>query len=109
MTTSAGLLLDEAFAVYWRIARLPDDSPLSKRHTSPVYKAAAELVRSLIPLTYNFDPIITAATENIWVEMVDRGEVLDMADAQKLVDAVADCNVCGHHFASYGHFTQCVR
>ena len=111
MTISAGIALDEAFAVYWQIARLPDDNPLSRGHTAPTYKAAAELVRSLIPVTYNFDPVITAATEDIWVEMVDRGEVLDMRDAQKLVDAAAvtDCDRCGHHLASYGHWTECVR
>ncbi len=110
MTMEAAKVLDEAFEVYTTIARLPDDSPLSASHTSPVYENAAKLVKSLLPFTYNYYQHGSQAqdqiTELIWVEMVDRNEVLTIEEAQRFMD---ECNICGNPLRSYGHYTECVR
>jgi hypothetical protein len=92
MTLKAAAFLDEAFALYLKIATVEDGnriscqtSYLTEPYKTP-YDHAASLCRSLLPLVYNYPAEDQARTERIWDLMVDALEVLpiDVALSQSV-------------------------
>lgn len=110
MSIEAARELDKAFAVFKSIADVPDPSPISRQTPSwrapeSPYDFAAELVRALIPLTYNTDPRDKALTELIWTEMVNRMEVLHIDDVNMMQRAL--CDTCGWDKHTINHYKEC--
>jgi hypothetical protein len=83
MTTDAAKMLDDAHALFYKIACAPDDSGISTQthsanpHKTP-YDFAAQLVQSLLPYAYNYGTADREATEWIWEQMLDCGEIIDI-------------------------------
>jgi hypothetical protein len=86
MSLQAADMLDDAFAIYLKVARVPDGNIISRQTPSweapkTPYDFAALLCKSLIPATYNFkEQDYPGATQAIWDRMVDQLEILDIDD-----------------------------
>jgi hypothetical protein len=92
MTLQASFLLEDAWALYNKVATVPDGSVISRQSpswlnkTTP-YDFAAALCKSLLPITYNYnDAHHPGATQEIWDMMLDCGEVIDIKRANAILN-----------------------
>lgn len=81
MTLAAATLLDEAFAVYVKVAGFDDSTGVSLQTPSwqppsTPYDFAAELCKSLIPHAYNWPVEDHARTDAAWGIIVDALEII---------------------------------
>lgn len=72
--------------------------------------AAANMVKSLLPLVYNYSPLAKDLTDAIWCEMIEKQQVIPLENARYVTNSLrgTQCNVCGNDERSYQHYIECL-